>query len=92
MTHHPELHRACNERRKWRDRVIALSLCTESVRANFSPGNDWTPTDERVSYQLDQLNDAICEAAECLARANMAHQMAVDELELRLEADRLAES
>ena len=92
MSHNPELTRACNERRKWRDRVIALSLSTESVRANFSPGDEWTPTDDRVAYQLDQLHGSICEAAERLARANMAHQMALDDLELQREADRLAES
>ena len=91
MSHNPELTRACNERRKWRDRVVALSLCTESVRANFSPGDDWTPTDDRVAFQIDQLHESIDEAAERLARASMAHRMALDELETQIEADRLAE-
>ena len=91
MSHNPELTRACNERRKWRDRVVALSLCTESVRANFSPGDDWTPSDDRVAFQIDQLHESIDEAAERLARASMAHRMALDEVETKIEGDRLAE-
>lgn len=92
MSFNPELTRACNERRKWRDRVIGLSLSVESVRANFSPGDAWTPQDDRVSYQLEQLHASIDEAADRLARACMAHQSALDEIELRDESDRLAES
>lgn len=91
MAQNPELTRTANERRKWRDRVMALSLAVESSRANFSPGDDWTPTDERVAFQIDQLHASIDEAAERLARAAMAHRMALDEQEMQREADRLAE-
>ena len=91
MSRNPELIRACNERRKWRDRLMALCLAVESSRANFSPGDDWTPTDDRVAFQIDQLHESIDEAAERLARASMAHRMALDELETQIEADRLAE-
>jgi len=91
MAHNPELTRAFNERRKWRDRVLALCLAVESSRANFSPGDEWTPTDERVAFQIDQLHASIEEAAERLTRAAMAHRMAMDEAELQTEADRLAE-
>ena len=91
MSPNPELIRACNERRKWRERVMALCLAVESSRANFSPGDDWTPTDDRVAFQIDQLQESIDEAAERLARASMAHRMALDELETQREADRLAE-
>lgn len=91
MSRNPELIRACNERRKWRDRLMALCLAVESSRANFSPGDDWTPTDDRVAFQIDQLHESIDEAAERLARASMAHRMALDELETQREADRLAE-
>ena len=91
MSRNPELIRACNERRKWRDRLMALCLAVESSRANFTPGDDWTPTDDRVAFQIDQLHESIDEAAERLARASMAHRMALDELETQIEADRLAE-
>ena len=91
MSHNPELTRACHERRKWRDRLIGLCLSVESVRANFSPGEDWTPQDDRVAFQIEQLHASIDESSERLARASMAHRMALDELETQREADRLAE-
>ena len=91
MPHDPELRRAYSERRKWRDRIIGLSLAVESSRANFSPGDDWTPSDDRVAYQIEQLHASIDDAADRLARASMAHQMALDEQELKMEANRLAE-
>ena len=92
MANNPELTRTYNEKRKWRDRVIGLSLSSESVRANFTPGEDWLPQDDRVSYQLEQLHESICEAAANLTRASMAHQMALDDAETQREADRLADS
>jgi hypothetical protein len=91
MSHNPELTRASNERRKWRDRIIGLSLSVESARANFSPGDDWLPQDDRVAFQIEQLHAAIDETADRLTRAAMAHRAAIDELETRREADRLAE-
>ena len=87
MSHNPELTRAYNDRRKWRDRIIGLSLATESARANFSPGDDWLPQDDRVAFQLEQLHASIDEAADRLARAAMAHQMALDELETKIESE-----
>ena len=91
MPHNPELTRACNDRRKWRDRIIGLSLSVESARANFSPGDNWLPQDDRVAFQIEQLHEAIDEAADRLTRAAMAHRAALDEIEIRMEADRLAE-
>ena len=91
MSRTPEITRACNERRKFRDRIIGLGLCVESARANFSPGDDWLPQDQRVAFQLEELHKLIDETADQLTRAVMNHRLAIDALETRQEADRLAE-
>jgi len=92
MSRTPEVTRASNERRKWRDRIIAFSLSIQTARSQFSDGEDsWTAQDDCLAYQIDQLQQAIDDAADHLTRAAMAHRMALDALETKLEADRLAE-
>ena len=91
MSHNPSICAAYKERRKWLDRVIGLSLAVESSRANFSPGEDWTPTDDRVAYQISQIEASIIDASDHLTRASMAHRYALEEAELQAEAQRLAE-
>ena len=91
MANQPEITRAFNERQKYRDRIIAFSLSIQTARAQFSDGDDWNKQDDCLAYQIDQLQKAIDDAADQLTRAAMAHRMALDALETRLEADRLAE-
>lgn len=75
-----EILAAWNERQKYLDRLLGLALAVESSRANFSPGEDeWTPTDDRVAFQIGQLHDSLVEAAAALTRADMAHRCAVEE-------------
>ena len=92
MTNQPEITRASNERRKWRDRIIAFSLSIQTCRSQFSDGEDsWTKQDDCLAYQIDCLQNAIDDAADQLTRAAMTHRLALDAFETRLEADRLAE-
>ena len=79
MTCNQEIRDAWNERQKYLDRLLGLALAVESSRANFSPGDDWTPTDDRVSFQIDQLHRSIVDAAAALTRADMAHRCAMEQ-------------
>ena len=87
----PAIAAAHRERRRYLDRILALALAVESSRANYSPGDEWTPTDDRVAFQISGLEDAICEAADQLTRASLNRQAAMDAAETALEARRLTE-
>lgn len=73
-----EIRDAYNERRRYLQRLEGLALAVQSSRANFSPGDGWTDNDDRVAFQIEQIHDAMAEAAAAVTRADMAHKAAME--------------
>ena len=73
-----EVRDAYNERSRYLRRLEGLALAVQSSRANFSPGDEWTDSDDRVAFQIDQLHEAMVDAAAAVTRADMAHKAAME--------------
>ena len=49
--------------------LIALSLIHYDLRSQYSEGDDYTPNDEKISYQLSELDHTIVDKATALSIA-----------------------
>ena len=86
MNVNPEIRDTYNERSRYLQRLEGLALAVQSSRANFSPGDEWTDSDDRVAFQIGELQDAIVDAAAALTRADMAHKAAMERYQAAADA------
>ena len=67
--YNPALKAASNELQNLLQNLIALSLIHYDLRLEYSEGDDWTLKDEKISYQLSELDRAIVDKATALSIA-----------------------
>jgi hypothetical protein len=67
--YNPALRAASNELQKLLQNLIALSLIHYDIKLEYSEGDDWTLRDEKISYQLCELDSAIVDKATALSIA-----------------------
>ena len=70
----PTVRAAYNERRQLLSELVTLSTIHADLRDRFSPGDDWTASDEKIAGQLIDLDDVIIDKATALTIAATRHK------------------
>ena len=70
---------AFNERRKLLSELITLSSICVDLRGRFSPGDDWTENDEKISSQLMEMENVLIAKATAVSIAATRHEQLIQE-------------
>ena len=79
MTVDLAIRAAFNERRKFLYELVMLSSICLDLRSRFSPGDDWTENDEKISSQLMEMENVIVEKATALSIAATRHSQLIQD-------------
>jgi hypothetical protein len=79
MTVNLEIRAAFNERRLLLSELVTLASICSDLRAQFSPGDDWTDKDERISTQLFEMENVLIAKATAVSIAATRHEQLFQE-------------
>ena len=76
-TCNPVIRAAWQKKQDHIKRITALAMAIGSCRECFSDGDDFTAADDRICFQISELENAMCEVAHRLALADDIHRDAM---------------
>ena len=79
MTVNPAIREAYLERRQSLSELVTLATICSDLREQFSPGDDWTANDEKISIQLFEMENVLIAKATAVSIAATRHQQLFQE-------------